>query len=100
MLEHISLLVAFGAGLLSFLSPCVVPLVPVFLASLSGPEIFEHKASRIRLPTFLHSLSFVGGFSIIFVTFFIDKDGIIQEKIIGAFPNKEVIEGYLSKIIP
>ncbi len=33
-------------------------------------------------------------------TFFIDKDGIIQEKIIGAFPNKEAIEQYLNKIIP
>ena len=33
-------------------------------------------------------------------TFFIDEDGIIQEKIIGAFPNKESIEQYLIKIIP
>jgi len=33
-------------------------------------------------------------------TFFIDKDGIIQEKIIGAFPNKEAIENRLSKIMP
>ena len=33
-------------------------------------------------------------------TFFIDKDGVIQEKIIGAFPNKGAIEKHLSKIIP
>ena len=33
-------------------------------------------------------------------TFFIDKDGIIQEKIIGAFPNKEAIENRLDKIMP
>jgi len=33
-------------------------------------------------------------------TFFLDKDGIIQEKIIVAFPSKEAIEQYLSKIIP
>lgn len=33
-------------------------------------------------------------------TFFIDKNGIIQEKIIGAFPNKEEIEKHLSKIMP
>ncbi|MCK4262614.1 MAG: cytochrome c biogenesis protein CcdA, partial [Dehalococcoidia bacterium] len=31
-MENISLIVAFGAGLLSFLSPCVLPLVPVYLA--------------------------------------------------------------------
>jgi len=66
MIENISLLVAFGAGLASFLSPCVVPLVPVYLASLCGPEIFEQKVARIRLPMFLHSLSFVIGFSIVF----------------------------------
>jgi len=63
----ISLLAAFSAGLLSFLSPCVLPLVPVYLASLAGPEIFEAKANRSRLPIFLHSLSFVIGFSIVFI---------------------------------
>jgi len=66
-MEHISLLVAFGAGLLSFLSPCVLPLVPVYLASLAGPEIFEPEARRSRIPIFLHSLSLVIGFSIVFV---------------------------------
>ena len=44
---NISPIVAFGAGLLSFLSPCMLPLVPVYLASLAGPEILEPKASRI-----------------------------------------------------
>ena len=67
-MEDISLLVAFGAGLLSFLSPCVVPLAPVYLASLAGPEILEAGTKRNRLPIFLHSLSFVVGFSVIFVT--------------------------------
>ena len=62
-MEHISLIVAFGAGLLSFLSPCVLPLVPVYLASLYGPGIFD---ARIRVHVFLHSLSFIVGFSIIF----------------------------------
>jgi len=66
-MEHIPLLFAFGAGLASFLSPCVLPLVPVYLASLAGPEIFEAKANRRRIPMFLHSLSFVIGFSLIFV---------------------------------
>jgi cytochrome c-type biogenesis protein len=67
-MPNISIIAAFSAGVLSFLSPCVVPLVPVYLASLVGPEILESKANRPRLPTFLHSLSFVIGFSIIFVT--------------------------------
>ncbi|MDP6577526.1 MAG: cytochrome c biogenesis protein CcdA [Dehalococcoidales bacterium] len=67
-MENISLIVAFSAGLLSFLSPCVVPLVPVYLASLVGPEIFAGKAVGIRVPVFFHSLSFVIGFSLIFTT--------------------------------
>jgi len=41
--------------------------VPVYLASLSGPEIFAPKVNRIRLPVFLHALSFVIGFSMVFV---------------------------------
>jgi len=67
-MESISIIVAFSAGLLSFLSPCVLPLVPVYLASLVGPEIFEARSTGIRLPVFLHSLSFVFGFSLIFIT--------------------------------
>ncbi len=66
-MEQTSLFVAFGAGLLSFLSPCVLPLVPVYLASLCGPEIFEPEADRRRLPIFFHSLSFVLGFSLVFI---------------------------------
>ena len=63
---QLSVFVAFGYGVLSFLSPCILPLIPVYLASLVGPEIFEDKAQRKRLPIFLHALSFVIGFSIIF----------------------------------
>lgn len=62
----LSFVFAFVAGLLSFLSPCVLPLVPVYLASLAGPEIFESKANKRRLPLFLHSLSFVIGFTTVF----------------------------------
>jgi len=66
-MENMSLLVAFSAGLLSFLSPCILPLVPVYLSSLAGPEIFEPKASKVRVPLFLHSLSFVVGFTTVFI---------------------------------
>ena len=65
-MEQYSLLVAFGAGLLSFLTPCVLPLVPVYLASVCGPEILEPEADRKRLPIFFHSLSFVIGFTLVF----------------------------------
>ncbi len=92
-MEHISLLVAFGAGLLSFLSPCVLPLVPIYLASLCGPEIFEPKVNRIRMPIFLHSLSFVIGFSIVFailgaaaglVGFAISPYSVVVRQVVGS----------------
>ena len=67
-MENVSVAVAFTAGLLSFLSPCVLPLVPVYLASLVGPELFDAKSTGRRLPIFLHSLSFVLGFSLVFTT--------------------------------
>ncbi len=66
-MEEVSLFVAFGAGVLSFFSPCVLPLVPVYLASVCGPEILETKTKRSRFPIFFHSLSFVVGFAIVFV---------------------------------
>lgn len=63
--ENVTLAVAFSGGLLSFLSPCVLPMVPVYLASLYGPGIFEaHKG--IRIPVFFHSLSFVLGFTVVY----------------------------------
>lgn len=65
-MEQVSLLVALGAGLLSFLSPCVLPLVPVYLGTVCGPEILDPEAEKKRLPIFFHSFSFVIGFSLVF----------------------------------
>ena len=67
-MPDIPLRAAFGEGLASFLLPCVLPLVPVYIASLYGPEIFEPAAKKNRIPIFLHALSFVVGFSVIFTT--------------------------------
>ncbi len=66
LMENISFLAAFGAGLVSFVSPCVLPLVPVYFASLVGPEILEPKTAVSRMPILAHSLSFVLGFSLVF----------------------------------
>ena len=55
--------VAFGAGILSFLSPCVLPLVPAFLVSIAGDAALDGTARR---RTFAHALSFVLGFSAVF----------------------------------
>ncbi len=56
--------IAFGAGLLSFLSPCVLPLVPAYLADLTGAAARGGAASRGR--AFAHALAFVLGFSAVF----------------------------------
>ncbi len=56
---------AFGAGVLSFLSPCVLPLVPSYIAFLTGMTI-EDIAGRRRFAV-LHALCFVLGFTLIFL---------------------------------
>lgn len=67
MTLDVSFPVALGAGLLSFLSPCVLPLVPAFLGALYGQVASAEEGSVSRLTTFLHGLAFVLGFSAIFV---------------------------------
>jgi len=56
--------VAFGAGVLSFLSPCVVALAPVYIGNLAGVSSLEPHASR--WPPFFHAISFVLGFTLVF----------------------------------
>ncbi|HLX57732.1 MAG TPA: cytochrome c biogenesis CcdA family protein [Ktedonobacteraceae bacterium] len=69
--------VAFIAGLASFLSPCVLPLVPIYLAQLVGQSIYQSTGDQgeqvevdgpARLNTFLHALVFVAGFTLAFVS--------------------------------
>ncbi len=60
---------AFAAGLLSFVSPCVLPLVPVYLGYLSGSSLStDMPPSRRRV--FGHALLFVGGFTLVFILLF------------------------------
>ena len=68
MNESVGLLVALTAGVLSFLSPCVVPLVPSYLAFVTGMSLEELQEGVDRKATFMHSLLFVVGFSLIFIT--------------------------------
>lgn len=57
---------AFGAGLVSFFSPCIIPLVPGFLAFLTGETNYKCD-TRVNWNAFYKSLSFVAGFSLTFV---------------------------------
>ena len=56
---------AFTAGLLSFLSPCVLPLIPSYVGFITGMTVEE--AERRRWTALLHGLWFVGGFTLVFV---------------------------------
>jgi cytochrome c-type biogenesis protein len=68
-IENVTLLAAFLAGLLSFISPCVLPLIPVYLGYLTGSTIAGTEPPPRRL-VFSHALIFVAGFTFIFVVVF------------------------------
>lgn len=61
----LSLFVAFTAGVLSFLSPCVLPLVPSYIGFLTGMTLPEMTGRRRA--ALVHALLFVAGFSLVFV---------------------------------
>lgn len=69
--KMLSILLAFGFGILSFLSPCVLPLIPSYLCYITGLSFEEivsvEKRTKIQKQVVLHSLMFIIGFSIIFV---------------------------------
>ncbi|HWZ43102.1 MAG TPA: cytochrome c biogenesis protein CcdA [Candidatus Saccharimonadales bacterium] len=62
---------AFVAGLMSFLSPCVLPLVPGYVSLISGASVDELKNSENRLTKTVlgHSIMFILGFSVVFISF-------------------------------
>src|SRR5688572_15350006 len=85
MEENVTLLAAFGAGLLSFISPCVLPLVPGYLSYISGLSLDEMRgtpgvtggsagvvavavpSAAARRQVVISSLAFILGFSLVFV---------------------------------
>ena len=66
---NVSVGLAFVAGLASFLSPCVLSLVPVYIGYLSGRAVGGETVSHNRWITFSHGLAFVIGFSVVFIFF-------------------------------
>ncbi|HYV99321.1 MAG TPA: cytochrome c biogenesis protein CcdA [Gemmatimonadaceae bacterium] len=61
----IGIALAFSAGLLSFLSPCVLPLVPSYLSFVTGLALED--VQRARRAAFVHTLLFVSGFTLVFL---------------------------------
>ncbi len=68
---ELSLFIAFSAGILSFVSPCVLPLVPSYITYITGASFHEltdaESKSKLRWITIFHSLLFIAGFSAIFI---------------------------------
>ena len=72
-IQHISLFAAFGAGLLSFVSPCVLPLVPSYISYITGLSLERlsdaSERQRFRKTIIVNSLLFIAGFSSVFIAF-------------------------------
>ncbi|WP_338754174.1 cytochrome c biogenesis protein CcdA [Bacillus sp. FJAT-52991] len=68
-MSDVNIFIAFGAGFLSFISPCCLPLYPAFLSYITGMSVNELKNDNAMLQrrSMLHTLFFLLGFSIIFI---------------------------------
>jgi cytochrome c-type biogenesis protein len=94
--DNISLIAAFGAGFLSFISPCVLPLIPGYLSFVSGVSLEEMKddaAVMARRHVIVTSVAFVLGFSLVFIALgasasaigtFLFRNSTILTKVAGA----------------
>jgi cytochrome c-type biogenesis protein len=71
-MSDLNIFVAFAAGILSFLSPCVLPLIPSYLSFVSGVSLDEMRGdqatARARWRVILNSVAFISGFSLVFVS--------------------------------
>ncbi len=71
-MTDVNVFIAFAAGIFSFLSPCVLPLIPSYLSFVSGVSLEEMRSeqarARVRWRVILNSLAFIAGFSIVFVS--------------------------------
>jgi len=88
-MSDINVFLAFGAGFLSFISPCVLPLYPVFLSYITGMSVSEIKDDnkKINKKALLHTICFLIGFSSIFImigftTSFISEFLLLNQDII------------------
>jgi len=71
--RNITFITAFFAGIISFLSPCVLPLIPGYISFISGVSIQEltdnSELKKVREKVLINSLFFVIGFSFVFISF-------------------------------
>ena len=95
--QEVTYIGAFIAGLLSFLSPCVLPLIPSYITYITGISFAdlqaEHPSHIIRQKTIFHSVCFICGFTAVFVLLgasatyigsFLSENAIVIRKVGGA----------------
>jgi len=89
--HQLNIATAFLAGLVSFISPCVLPLVPSYLSFLTGTSLEDLKAEsnvRARARVFAHALAFIAGFTVVFMAI-----GLSASAVGGIFVNnKRLVE--------
>src|SRR3954471_23701786 len=90
-MTDINLFIAMGAGFLSFISPCCLPLYPAFLSYITGMSVGELRTENAMLQkrSLLHTLFFLLGFSVVFIAlgfgtsvlgnFFINYQDLIRQ---------------------
>ncbi len=68
-MDNLTIFLAFGAGLLSFISPCCLPLYPAFLSYITGMSVGDIKSEQVMLQkrSLLHTIFFLLGFSLVFI---------------------------------
>ncbi|NWG16348.1 MAG: redoxin domain-containing protein [Chloroflexi bacterium] len=106
--ENLSLSLAFLAGLVSFISPCVLPLVPAYIGYMGGRmtstvaaqvsgggQVASRPAISARFTTLLHGLAFVGGFTFVFVVIGLLSTAFVQQ--IGG-QNINLVTGIIGRI--
>lgn len=91
MFTDLNLFLAFGAGLLNFISPCTLPLYPAFISYITGMSLDELKSDKVKIRKsgMVHTILFLVGFSVIFIflgfsssfvgTFFIQYQDLLRQ---------------------
>src|SRR5918992_592825 len=71
-MSDVNFFVAFAAGIFSFLSPCVLPLIPSYLSFISGVSLEDMRhdstLTRVRGRVVVNSVAFILGFSLVFIS--------------------------------
>ena len=93
---QVSILAAFVAGLISFLSPCVLPLVPGYVSMLSGIGVEQlRRGEKSRGSLLVSSFAFVMGFSVVFIAFGASASAVGQ----FLLQNKNLLAPFAGAII-